>query len=226
MGHLNNLRRDFYYFQAKSLGYRARSAFKLLEINENYNIFENASNIVDLCAAPGSWSQALRKNTNAKIVSVDLQEIEPIDGVTILKEDITTEGCLQKILSEFDGEKADLVVCDGAPDVTGFHDIDEFLQTDLLKSALSICTRILRPGCTFVTKCFVGSYTGYLLNHFMKFFESVRIVKPASSRDVSAECFFVCKGFKAYPLYDLYHIDVSSEPAKISIIETSTRSDK
>lgn len=214
MGVSNKLRRDFYYFQAKSLGYRARSAFKLLEIDEKYNIFENVSNVVDLCAAPGSWSQALRKNTSAKIVSVDLQEMEPIEGVIILKKDITSEECLQQILFEFDGKLADLIVCDGAPDVTGFHDIDEFLQMDLLKAALYICTKILNPGCTFVTKCFTGPYTGYISKHFMKFFESVKLVKPKSSREVSAECFMVCRGFKGS---DTDVLDIDCVPANVFI---------
>lgn len=130
---------DIYYRKAKEEGYRARSAYKLLQIDDEFKIFNNVQRAVDLCSAPGSWSQVLsnklyatdeeRKATDqCRVVSVDLQEMAPIDGVAIIQGDITTQATLDKILTIFKGEKADLVVSDGAPDVTGFHEIDQYLQ--------------------------------------------------------------------------------------------------
>ena len=129
---------DIYYRKAKEEGYRARSAYKLLQINDEFNIFDGVTRAVDLCAAPGSWSQVLsnrlyasdeeRKTAQAlRVVSVDLQEMAPIDGVGIVQGDITRHDTLQAVLAVFGGEKAELVVSDGAPDVTGLHEIDQYL---------------------------------------------------------------------------------------------------
>ena len=129
---------DIYYRKAKEEGYRARSAYKLLQINDEFNIFEGVIRAVDLCAAPGSWSQVLSNRLYAsdeerkgakelKVVSVDLQEMAPIDGVGIVQGDITTNETLEEVLKVFQGNKAELVVSDGAPDVTGLHEIDQYL---------------------------------------------------------------------------------------------------
>ena len=139
MGRSSKDKRDVYYRLAKEEGWRARSAFKLLQIDDEFNIFADGVNrVVDLCAAPGSWSQVLAKKLiqerpredadKAKIVAVDLQAMAPLPGVIQLQGDITKITTAQRIVSYFEGEHADLVVCDGAPDVTGLHDIDEYIQ--------------------------------------------------------------------------------------------------
>lgn len=123
MGKASKDKRDIYYRLAKENGWRARSAFKLLQINEEFNIFDNVKKVVDLCAAPGSWSQVLARelykndeeSKHVKIVAVDLQIMAPIEGVIQIQGDITKLETAQKIISNFDGEKSDLVVCDGAP---------------------------------------------------------------------------------------------------------------
>ena len=125
---------DIYYRKAKEEGYRARSAYKLLQINDEFNIFEGVTRAVDLCAAPGSWSQVLsnrlygaeedRGAAVPRVVSVDLQEMAPIPGVGIVQGDITQTKTFEAVLAVFEGEKAELVVSDGAPDVTGLHEID------------------------------------------------------------------------------------------------------
>lgn len=211
MGINSKDRRDYYYYQAKVLGYRARSAFKLLDIDDEFKILDSANNIVDLCAAPGSWSQVLAQKKNRKILSIDVQEIAPIDGVVTLKEDITSDSCLEKINSFFGRNKVDLVICDGAPDVTGFHDLDEFLQADLLKASLSICTKIAKEGSSFVGKCFRGEFSGYILSHFENFYEKVEYVKPKSSRGNSVECFIICRGLKITDA-DPFEINVDIKP--------------
>jgi len=141
--------RDIYYRKAKDYGYRARSAFKWLQIDEEFDIFSGVHSAIDLCAAPGSWSQVLSQKLYKKdnsdnvekfpVVAVDLQEMAPIEGVRLIQGDITSNQTIQEILSHFQGDadetgQVDLMVCDGAPDVTGLHDIDEFLQSQLLES--------------------------------------------------------------------------------------------
>lgn len=194
-------KRDVYYRKAKEVGYRARSAYKLIQIDEEYRIFEDVARVVDLCAAPGSWSQVLAgklsdsSNNKPRIVAVDLQEMAPITGVHTVVGDITERSTAEKIISLFDGELADLVVCDGAPDVTGLHDIDEYLQAQLLLAALNITTNLLRIKGNFVAKIFTGSDTSLLYSQMRCFFEEVTIVKPKSSRATSTEGFIVCRRY-------------------------------
>lgn len=204
MGKTSKDKRDLYYRRAKEEGYRARSAFKLLQINEQFDIFSGVKRVVDLCAAPGSWSQVLSKELNkdgeaAKIVAVDLQPMVPIDGVTCLQADITHPKTLQKILDLFGGEAADFVCSDGAPDVTGLHDLDEYIQAQLILSALQLTTCILRPGGTFVAKIFRGRDIDLLYSQLGYLFERVVCAKPRSSRGTSLEAFIVCLGYRPRP---------------------------
>lgn len=221
MGKTSKDKRDIYYRQAKEEGWRARSAFKLLQIDQVFNILEGkpdapvrsvrhyfslsagVTRVVDLCAAPGSWSQVLSKRLyetsadkdSVKIVAVDLQAMAPLAGVKQLQGDITKLSTAQEIIAYFDDEKAQLVVCDGAPDVTGLHDIDEYIQAQLLLAALNITTHVLATGGKFVAKIFRGKDTSLLYSQLRIFFESVSIAKPASSRNSSIEAFVVCENF-------------------------------
>jgi len=201
--------RDVYYRKAKELGLRARSAFKLLDVDRQFQIFEGVERAVDLCAAPGSWSQVLSRRLyegkfasedNRKgpcpVIAVDLQEMAPIKGVHIVQGDITTMDTTKTILNYFEGKKAELVVCDGAPDVTGIHDVDEYLQAQLLLAALNITTHLLKSQGTFVAKVFKGPCIQLLQMQLDIFFENVHLVKPKSSRQASAEHFIVCRKFR------------------------------
>ncbi|KAF4702520.1 putative tRNA (cytidine(32)/guanosine(34)-2'-O)-methyltransferase, partial [Perkinsus olseni] len=169
MGRLSKDKRDIYYRLAKEEGYRARSAYKLLQVDEQFHILgDDLERVVDLCAAPGSWSQVLskklcenlkgseKKKKKPLIVSVDLQEMAPIPDVTCIQGDITSEKTVKEVLDCFGGQLSDLVVCDGAPDVTGMHDMDEYVQFQLLLAALNITTLLLKPGGSFVAKVFRG----------------------------------------------------------------------
>eukprot|EP00750_Incisomonas_marina_P021640 INCI4604.2.p1 GENE.INCI4604.2~~INCI4604.2.p1 ORF type:complete len:423 (-),score=75.40 INCI4604.2:39-1307(-) len=223
MGRASKDKRDIYYRKAKELGFRARSAFKLLQIDAEFRIFEGVERAVDLCAAPGSWSQLLSRKLyhpdesggigeapssmpatvdlklakdKVKIVAVDLQEMAPIEGVECIKGDITNFSTAERIISYFSGKLADLVVCDGAPDVTGLHDIDEYVQAQLLLAALNITTNLLREGGTFVAKIFRGKDITLLYSQLKIFFAEVYCAKPKSSRNSSIEAFVVCRGFK------------------------------
>lgn len=232
MGRASKDKRDIYYRKAKEEGYRARSAYKLLQIDEEFHILDGVTRAVDLCAAPGSWSQVLSSrlldNSTSSIrrrgvagggvaslheggddggtpaapviVAVDLQEMAPIPGVTLLQGDITTEATANAIISHCGGHPADIVICDGAPDVTGLHDLDEYVQHQLLLAALNITTCVLKPGGSFVAKMFRGPNTPFLAAKMKCFFDFVTVVKPKSSRNSSVEAFVLCQGYR--PPYD------------------------
>ncbi|KAG0144961.1 hypothetical protein CROQUDRAFT_64409 [Cronartium quercuum f. sp. fusiforme G11] len=207
MGKCSKDMRDIYYRLGKSEGYRARSAYKLLHLDEHFEIFNGphgkVDRVVDLCAAPGSWSQVLvkklgrtREDGLPKIVAVDLQPMAPLAGVHQLVGDITKVETARAIVSHFGGEKADLVVCDGAPDVTGLHDLDEFVQAQLLLAALNITLSLLRKGGTFIAKIFRGRDADLLYDQLQCFFEEVTCSKPRSSRDSSIEAFVICRNYQ------------------------------
>ena len=196
MGRLSRDKRDVFYRRAKEKGYRARSAFKLLQLDSEFNLFEGVTRAVDLCAAPGSWSQVLSDrlvsdDANPNIVAVDLQPMAPIDGVLCLQGDITSYDTAKAILSPFQTKRAELVICDGAPDVTGLHDLDEYLQAQLLIMAVKITTHVLVEGGTFVAKIFRGRHASQLYAQLRLLFDRVSIAKPTSSRNSSLESFVV-----------------------------------
>eukprot|EP01114_Cavostelium_apophysatum_P021270 TRINITY_DN7376_c0_g1_i1.p1 TRINITY_DN7376_c0_g1~~TRINITY_DN7376_c0_g1_i1.p1 ORF type:complete len:302 (+),score=75.15 TRINITY_DN7376_c0_g1_i1:47-952(+) len=204
MGKSSKDKRDIYYRKAKEEGYRARSAFKLLQIDEEFGIFEGVKKVVDLCAAPGSWSQVLAKkvwmpqkdDAEVKIVAVDLQDMSPLEGVIQIKGDITKLSTAEGIISHFQGQYADLVVSDGAPDVTGLHDMDQYIQSQLILAALNITTHVLKKGGTFVAKIFRGKDISLMYSQLKIFFPFVTVVKPKSSRNSSIEAFVLCQNYR------------------------------
>lgn len=277
---LHNGGNDHYYRQAKTHGYRARSAYKLLHIDLKYNIFnDTVYRAVDLCAAPGSWSQVLveklyverhikppsatmdtdsqlytytydssmKSDNNAdndiqrrtQIVSIDIQEMAPLDGVHVIQGDITEHTVAEKVIKCFthrthndsdsdnhtensrsnDNESnlADLVICDAAPDVSGIHMIDEYMHhTQLLLSAFNITTYILRKGGTFICKIFkshdlYSNNYSLLSSQYKEFFDHVDIYKPPSSRERSAEHFMICRGYKGIPINPYKNIQNNNE---------------
>ena len=210
-------KRDLFYRKAKEEGFRARSVYKLKEIHYNYNILSPTfSNFVDLCAAPGSWTQMLRiltkSNPKAKIVSVDIQHIVPIEGVTIIKGDITRQDTIEKILSNFDNDKVDVIIFDGAPDVTGVIDVDMYLQVELIIFSLVIAMKLLKKGGIFVAKMFkVGALddmekvrrenlyavkSDFYHEKVKILFDNVFYFKPTSSRASSHETYLICENFE------------------------------
>lgn len=186
--------------------------------------------VVDLCAAPGSWSQVLSKRLyensenrdDVKIVAVDLQAMAALPGVKQLQGDITKLSTAQEIIAYFNDEKAQLVVCDGAPDVTGLHDIDEYIQSQLLLAALSITTHVLMNGGKFVAKIFRGKDTSLLYSQLRVFFEKVSIAKPASSRNSSIEAFVVCENYSPPEGYQPQMIDPMINDVEVIARETES----
>ncbi|KAL8914400.1 MAG: hypothetical protein Q9172_007088 [Xanthocarpia lactea] len=281
MGKSSKDKRDAYYRLAKEQGWRARSAFKLIQLDEHFDLFKDVTRVVDLCAAPGSWSQVLsrvlitgegfgrrrweekqRRNQkiifpdeepkatedpsqdedqenpdtlsapekevlqpreNVRIVAIDLQPISALPGITTLVGDITHPSTPPRILAALNPEippqpienpsspsqsaesqvqqshLVDLILSDGAPDVTGLHDLDIYIQSSLLSSALSLALQILKPGGTFVAKIFRGKDIDLIYAQMRCFFNEVHCAKPRSSRASSLEAFIVCRGFTGIP---------------------------
>lgn len=214
----SNDKRDVYYRLAKKHGYRARSVYKLRHMDESYGVFDGVRSVVDLCAAPGSWSQyAVERLGAGCVVSVDVQDIIPIGGVTFIKDDITSETCVERVLDALGRRGADLVICDGAPDVTGMRDLDEYLQTELLVSALSMSLRVGQSGSGFIGKCFRGECISYVVAHFQRFYDSVLLLKPKASRAASIECFIYAAGLRRGDA-DPLKVDTSAECPDIPLL--------
>ncbi|CAI5709640.1 unnamed protein product [Peronospora destructor] len=198
MGKTSKDKRDIYYRKAKQQGYRARSAFKLLQLDDKFQLLRGATRVVDLCAAPGGWSQVIAQRVpeDSTIVAVDLMEMAPLDGVVQLQGDITHKVTADKIVAQFHGQKAQVVVSDGAPDVLGLHDLDEYLQAQLVLAGLNISLQILEEGGTFVAKLFRGKEVSLLYARLRRFFSQVTCAKPKTSRNSSFESFVICQNFR------------------------------
>jgi len=191
---------DPYVIEAKRRGFRSRAAFKILELNEKFNFLKPGGRIVDLGAAPGGWSQAayelvMAGDKKGKIVALDIQEMDPIEGIEILHLDFTAgnaPGALKQAL----GGEADVVMSDMAAPSTGHTGTDHLRIIGLCETALEFSREVLAPGGTFIAKVLQGGTEGELLNNLKRDFKTVRHVKPPASRQDSAEMYVVGLNFK------------------------------
>tara|TARA_B100000287_G_scaffold23614_1_gene23099 strand:- start:2047 stop:2658 length:612 start_codon:yes stop_codon:yes gene_type:complete len=186
-------KRDIYIKQSKLEGYRSRAVYKLQEINKKFKILNNGINIVDLGAAPGSWSQFIsRKFKNSKIVSIDLKEMEEIKNIYQIKGDFTDDVQQKKIIDYF-GDKIDVVISDMAVNTTGNKNLDSIVTGELSIEALNFSTNTLKKQGCFVSKIFMGSSFNEIIKIAKKKFKEVSIYKPPASRKDSKESFIICK---------------------------------
>ena len=193
---VNKQRRDTYVRQSKVDGYRARSAYKLIEIDEKFKIFKGGLTVIDIGAAPGSWSQYASKVVrNGKIISIDLKEMEPIDNTVQIKGDFTENETQQKI-KEFLTSKSDVVMSDMAVNTTGIKNIDSIQTGELCKEAMIFSKDIISNGGFFVSKIFMGGSFNEIVQLGKKIFREVKVFKPKSSRKDSKERFLICKNLR------------------------------
>jgi 23S rRNA (uridine2552-2'-O)-methyltransferase len=197
---------DPYVKLAQKEGYRARAAYKLKEIDETLGLVKPGQVVVDLGAAPGAWSQYLRRRfapsgaaageLNGTIIALDLLDLEPIEGVTFIQGDFREESVMQQLAAALGGRPVDLVVSDLAPNLSGIASSDAARITHLVELAIEFCDQHLKPDGVLVAKVFHGSGYSQIVELFKKRFRTVKPIKPKASRDKSAETFLVGIGLK------------------------------
>ena len=190
---INKQKRDIYVRQSIVDGYRARSAYKLLEINEKFKIFKNGISIIDLGASPGSWSQYITRTVKSgRLVSIDLKAMEAIDNTIQIKGDFTDADFQEKIKGLFKS-KVDVIISDMAVNTTGIKDIDAIYTGELAMEAMIFSKKMLVKEGRFVSKIFLGSSFNEIVALGKKIFKEVKVFKPKSSRKESKESFIICK---------------------------------
>lgn len=191
---------DPYVVAARQEGYRSRAAFKLLEMNDKFNFLKGAQRIVDLGAAPGGWTQVIAEITggNARVVGIDLLEIDPLPGAVFLTMDFLDADAEDRLIEILDGP-ADVVLSDMAAVTTGHRQTDHLRTMALCEAAFEFACRVLRPGGSFVAKVLRGGTEGTLLDAMKRCFSSVRHVKPPASRSGSTEMYVIGLGYKGKP---------------------------
>lgn len=186
---------EHYYKKAKRKGYRSRSAYKLKQINDRYNIISPKDKVLDLGAAPGGWSQVAKEiaGQNGAVIGVDIQNIEPIEGIIFIRGDVTKSKTINEILSMVN--KLDCVISDMSPNITGNYSLDHARSIDLAQSALIISRRTLKKGGNFVVKVFQGDLYNDFLKEVKARFSFVKAHSPKASRKSSSEIYIIGKGF-------------------------------
>jgi len=190
---VNKQRRDTYVRQSKVDGYRARSAYKLIEINEKFKIFKGGLSVVDIGAAPGSWSQyASKVIKNGKLISIDLKKMEPIMNSIQIQGDFTQNETQMEIKKNLNN-KVDVVMSDMAVNTTGIKNIDSIQTGELCKEAMFFAKDMIKNDGFFISKIFMGGTFNEIVTEGKKFFKEVKVFKPKSSRKDSKESFIVCR---------------------------------
>ena len=193
---VNKQRRDTYVRQSKVDGYRARSAYKLIEIDRKFKIFKGGQTVIDIGAAPGSWSQYTSKVVkNGKIISIDLKKMEPIDKTTQIVGDFTKDEIQEQIRKLLSG-KSDVVMSDMAVNTTGIKNIDSIQTGELCKDAMFFSKDIISENGFFISKIFMGGSFNEIIQFGKKIFKDVKVFKPKSSRKDSKESFIICKNLR------------------------------
>ena len=190
---INKQRRDIFVRKSKVEGYRSRAVYKLQEIDEKYNILKNGISLIDLGAAPGSWSQyASKKIKNGKILSIDLKEIDKIGNTFHIKGDFK-DMKYQREIKDYFQSKVDVVLSDMAVNTTGNKNLDSIYTGELSLAAMNFSKEMLNDNGKFVSKIFMGTTFNEIVNEAKKIFKESKVFKPAASRKGSKESFIICK---------------------------------
>ena len=190
---INKQRRDIYIRKSKIEGYRSRAAYKLEEINKKFKILRNGFKIIDLGAAPGSWSQYLSRNVkNSKILAIDIKEVESLKNIFFIKGNFTDKK-KQEQIKEYFVDRVDVIVSDMAVNTTGNKNIDSIVTGELCIEALNFSKNILKTNGQFVSKIFMGSSFNEIILTAKTIFKEIHVFKPQSSRKGSKESFIICK---------------------------------
>lgn len=189
---------DPFVKQAQKDGYRSRSAYKLVELNEKDRLIRPGMRILDLGSAPGGWSQVAAKLVGGKgrILATDILPMDPIPNVDFIQGDFTDDAIVEELLGWLGGGKFDLIICDIAPNLSGIDSADQAASMYFLELALDTVRKTLKPGATFVAKMFQGSGSDQYVKELRTSFEKVSIRKPAASRKESREVYLVAKGLR------------------------------
>ena len=189
-------KRDIYIKKSKLEGYRSRAVYKLQEINDKFKIIKNNISVVDLGAAPGSWSQYILRNfNNLKVISIDLKDIEPITNLFHIKGDFT-EGQQQMTIQDYFGKKIDLIISDMAVNTTGNKSVDSLVTGELCIEAMNFSIKLLDQKGSFISKLFMGSSFNEIVALGKKSFKDLNIYKPPSRRKDSKESFIICRNLR------------------------------
>ncbi len=193
---VNKQRRDTYVKQSKVDGYRARSAYKLIEIDDKFKIFKGGITVIDIGAAPGSWSQYAEKVTKSgRLISIDLKKMEPIGNTVQIQGDFT-EQTIQNEIKKHTTTKVDVVMSDMAVNTTGIKNIDSIQTGELCKGAMFFAKDLLKGNGFFISKIFMGGTFNEIVAEGKKYFKEVRVFKPKSSRKDSKESFIICRNLR------------------------------
>jgi 23S rRNA (uridine2552-2'-O)-methyltransferase len=193
---VNKQRRDIYVRQSKVDGYRARSAYKLIEIDEKFKIFKGGISVIDIGAAPGSWSQYASKVVKSgKIVSIDLKKMEPIENTIQIQGDFTDQNIKNEIRKNLQ-KKAEVVMSDMAVNTTGIKNIDAIYTGELCKEAMIFSKDVISDNGFFISKIFMGGTFNEIVAQGKSIFREVKVFKPKSSRKDSKESFIICKNLR------------------------------
>ena len=189
---------DPFVKQAQKEGYRSRSAYKLLELQEKDRLIRPGMRVMDLGSAPGGWSQVASRLVGQKgrVLATDILAMDGLRNVDFIQGDFTDDAIVQQLLDWLGGGKFDLIISDIAPNLTGIDSADQASSIHFLELALDTVVRTLKPGATFVAKMFQGSGSDQYVKELRTHFEKVLIRKPAASRKESREVYLVAKGFK------------------------------
>jgi len=228
--------KDDYYNRAKQAGYRARSAYKLKQLDETAGLFGSGNTVVDLGAAPGGWLQvaAEKVDEHGTVVGVDRQRIDPLedhDNVELVRGDLTEESTIDDVVDRVgataEERPVDVVISDMAPNMTGDYDLDHARSVHLARQAFEVADRVLAPGGDFAVKVFDGKDLDDLQDDVEAQFEYVRQVRPKASRDSSSELYLVGKGYLTAPVregdtLEVDIVDIGSDGDGVAKVEGYT----